>query len=98
MAFKPNDTRINRNGRPRETKYSNKDLKQLFRKIIEQNTEHLNTHLTELTLRDRINLLKIITPYVLPKLNVITERTEVYEAPLFPDVTYPDYEQPTENI
>jgi hypothetical protein len=98
MGFKPNDSRINRQGRPRETKYSNKDLKQLFRKIIEQNTEHLNTHLSDLTLRDRINLLKILTPYVLPKLNVITERTEVYEMPLFPDVTHSDYEQTTENL
>jgi rubrerythrin len=86
MAFKPNDSRINRQGRPRETKYNNKDLKQLFRKIIEQNTEHLAEHLNELTLRDRINLLKILTPYVLPKLNVITERTEVREQPLFLDI------------
>lgn len=86
MAFKPNDSRINRQGRPRETKYNNKDLKQLFRKIIEQNTEHITEHLNELTLRDRVNLLKILTPYVLPKLNVITERTEVREMPLFPDI------------
>ena len=87
MAFTPNDTRINRKGRPKETKYNNKDLKNLFRYLIEQNTEYINEHLDELTIRDRINLLKIFTPYVLPKLNVITERHEVFEAPLFPDIT-----------
>lgn len=85
MPFKPNDSRINRKGRPKESTLNTKELKGLFKDLIEENTEYLLTNIDQLTLRDRINLLKIITPYVLPRLSLIKEEMENIEQPLFPE-------------
>jgi hypothetical protein len=83
MPFKPNDSRINRKGRPKESKFDTKELKGLFRDLIEENAEFLLTNIDELTLRDRINLLKIVTPYVLARLNSKTNDDIILEQPLF---------------
>jgi len=83
MPFKPNDSRINRKGRPKESKFDTKELKGLFHEILDQNIQYILANLDQLTLRDRVNLMKIITPYILPRLNLIKEETEKFEQPLF---------------
>lgn len=71
MPFEPNDKRINRGGRPKERHVTNKELKMLFKGMLYDNTNHLIERLDTLTIRDRIQLQKILATHVLPRLNSV---------------------------
>ena len=71
MPFEPNDTRINRDGRPKERHVTNKELKMLFKRMLYDNTNHLIERLDDLTIRDRLQLQKILATHVLPRLNSV---------------------------
>ena len=71
--FTKNDTRINRNGRPKaEDTKERKRIKEVLTAIYENSLEHLHKHENELSLKDRIELLRIVSPFLLPKLNSVT--------------------------
>jgi hypothetical protein len=71
MPFQPNDERINRDGRPKERHVTNKELKMLFKGMLYDNTNYLIERLSDLTIRDRIALQKILASHVLPRLNSV---------------------------
>ena len=71
MPFETNDKRINRNGRPKERHVTNKELKMLFKSMLYNNTNYLIDRLDDLTIRDRIQLQKILATHVLPRLNSV---------------------------
>ena len=71
MPFEPNDKRINRDGRPKERHVTNKELKMLFKAMLYDNTNHLIERLDDLTIRDRLQLQKILASHVLPRLNSV---------------------------
>jgi hypothetical protein len=71
MPFEPNDTRINRDGRPKERHVTNKELKMLFKSMLYNNTNYLIDKLDELTIRDRLQLQKILATHILPRLNSV---------------------------
>jgi hypothetical protein len=48
MPFSTNDTRINREGRPKERHVTNKELKMLFKGMLYDNTNYLIERLDEL--------------------------------------------------
>lgn len=71
MPFTKGDKNINRDGRPKLSYISNKELKQLFKRMLVENTNYLLNHQDKLTLRDRVNLQRILASYVLPRLNAV---------------------------
>lgn len=71
MPFEKEDSRINRTGRPPERFVTNKELKLLFKGMLYDNTNHLIDRLEDLTIRDRIQLQKILATHVLPRLNSV---------------------------
>ena len=71
MPFSTNDTRINREGRPKERHVTNKELKMLFKSMLYNNTNHLIERIDDLTIRDRLQLQKILATHVLPRLNSV---------------------------
>ena len=71
MPFTTNDTRINREGRPKERHVTNKELKMLFKSMLYNNTNYLIDKLDDLTIRDRLQLQKILSTHILPRLNSV---------------------------
>lgn len=71
MPFQRNDKRINRQGRPKERTITNKELKNLFKQMLYDNTNYLFDRLDDLTIRDRIQLQKILATHTLPRLNSV---------------------------
>ena len=71
MPFSTNDTRINREGRPKERHVTNKELKMLFKGMLYDNTNYLIEKLDDLTIRDRLQLQKILATHILPRLNSV---------------------------
>lgn len=71
MPFSTNDTRINREGRPKERHVTNKELKMLFKSMLYNNTNYLIEKLDDLTIRDRLQLQKILATHILPRLNSV---------------------------
>ena len=71
MPFTTNDTRINRDGRPKERHVTNKELKMLFKGMLYDNTNYLIERLDDLTIRDRLQLQKILATHILPRLNSV---------------------------
>ena len=72
MPFVKNDTRINREGRPKAIESKDrKRIKEMLQAIYQNSLEYLQKHESELTLKDRIELLRIVSPFILPKLNSV---------------------------
>lgn len=72
MPFIKNDTRINRQGRPKQRTQSNGELKELLLLMISGYLNEINTQSDKLTLRDKIAFSRYVLPYILPKLNNVT--------------------------
>ena len=72
MPFIKNDSRINREGRPKAVESKDrKRIKDMLTAIYENSLDYLQKHEAELTLKDRIELLRIVSPFILPKLQTI---------------------------
>ena len=61
----------NPNGRPKERITTNKELKNLFKEMLSQNTNYLLENMQDLTLRDRLQLQKILAAHILPKMQSV---------------------------
>lgn len=72
MPFIKHDTRINRNGRPKERQLKNTELKILLNTMLNGYLIDIFEREKELTLRDKIQITRYVLPYVLPKLQSVT--------------------------
>ena len=68
MAFTKNDSRINRDGRPKGSGNSSTALiKESFKTLIENNLDKIQADLDSLKPFERVKLLLELATYVLPK-------------------------------
>jgi len=63
-------------GRPKERITTNKELKNLFKEMLSQNTNYLLENMQDLTLRDRLQLQKILAAHILPKMDTTLSKDE----------------------
>lgn len=69
MPFKPNDKKINRNGRPKGTPNRlTKELRTALKNILHSEIERLPEHFDQLETKERLELLVKLLPYSLPKI------------------------------
>jgi len=78
MPFKINDSRINRDGRPKGSKNkTQKELRETIKEILEIEFEKISELFANLEPEKRINLLIKLIPYVLPKLESESKKNEI---------------------
>ena len=58
-------------GRPKERTTTNKELKNQFKEMLSENTNYLLENMQDLTLRDRLQLQKILAAHILPKMQSV---------------------------
>jgi hypothetical protein len=61
----------NPNGRPKERYTTNKELKNLFKQMLAENTNYLLENMQDMTLRDRLQLQRILASHILPKMQSV---------------------------
>ena len=78
MPFKINDSRINRDGRPKGSKNkTQKELRETIKEILEIEFEKISELFANLEPEKRINLLIKLIPYVWPKLESESKKNEI---------------------
>jgi hypothetical protein len=88
MPFKKQDKNINRNGRTKGTpNKTTKEIKDLLRNLFSDNLEYIANYTTDFTTYDRLQLMKMLLPYVV---SVEKTQSEQIEMPLFPDIDTSD--------
>lgn len=69
MPFKKNDSRINRNGRPKgSTNKITDKIKSGFEKLVADNLEGLQQDLDAMSPKDKVQALSNLSKYILPTL------------------------------
>ena len=88
MPFTKQDKNINRNGRTKGTPNKNtKEIKELLSNLFSDNLEYIADYSADFTLNERLQLLKMLLPYVV---TIPKGQSEHVEMPLFPDVNTDD--------
>jgi len=88
MPFKKQDKNINRNGRTTGTpNKTTKEIKELLRNLFSDNLEYIANYTNDYTTYDRLQLMKMLLPYVV---SVEKTQAEHIEQPLFPDIDTSD--------
>lgn len=88
MPFTKQDKNINRNGRTKGTPNKNtKEIKELLSNLFSDNLEYIADYSADFTLNERLQLLKMLLPYVV---TIPKGQSEFVEMPLFPDVNTDD--------
>ena len=62
------------------------EVKEVLKKIIENQLETLEEDLKTLSTKDRLEILVKLLPYIIPKEETVTHQFEQVEQPFFPDV------------
>jgi hypothetical protein len=72
MAFKENDSSINRNGRPKGTpNKTTSEIKELFQLLLENNIDRLQSDFDKLQPNERIRYFLDLASFVIPKQKAI---------------------------
>jgi len=88
MPFKKQDKNINRNGRTTGTpNKTTKEIKELLRNLFSDNLEYIANYTNDYTTYDRLQLMKMLLPYVV---SIEKTQAEHIEQPLFPDIDTSD--------
>jgi hypothetical protein len=88
MPFKKQDKNINRNGRTAGTpNKTTKEIKELLRNLFSDNLEYIANYTNDYTTYDRLQLMKMLLPYVV---SIEKTQSEQIEMPLFPDIDTSD--------
>jgi len=83
MPFKKQDKNINRNGRTKGTpNKTTKEIKDLLRNLFSDNLEYIANYTTDFTTYDRLQLMKMLLPYVV---SIEKGQSEHVEQPFFSD-------------
>lgn len=68
MAFKENDSSINRNGRPKGTpNKTTSEIKEMFQLLLENNIDRLQSDFDKLQPNERIRYFLDLASFVIPK-------------------------------
>mgnify|MGYP000379996221 CR=1 FL=1 len=88
MPFKKQDKNINRPGRTTGTpNKTTKEIKELLRNLFSDNLEYIANYTNDYTTYDRLQLMKMLLPYVV---SIEKTQAEHIEQPLFPDIDTSD--------
>jgi len=87
MPFKKQDTRINKNGRPKGSANRSSDqLRNLFQQFLEANLPTLQSDFDKLEAKDRLNFIERIAKMIIPAPPTALQITE--EPPKITGITF----------
>jgi len=83
MPFHKADTNINKKGRPKGSlNKTTKEIKELLNNLFSDNLDYIANYTTDFTLNERLQLLKMLLPYVV---SIEKGQSQHVEQPFFSD-------------